>query len=173
MIGPGMLALPVVYQQAGWLPCTIMLLAVWIVSTLCSTMYCECIDILRALVKQRPSIRFNKAPEFSNVVQFYYGDMWYAVSQLSYNISLQTVNIASIVISAQATDNLLIFSFGSTAAIQISPALELVYSNVSIRYYHLLLPSPPSSPSLLPPRSPSCSHQFLCLSHPDFTDEWS
>lgn len=49
LIGPGMLALPIMYQQAGWFLSTVLLLFFFVLSSLAATMLCESIAILRQL----------------------------------------------------------------------------------------------------------------------------
>jgi amino acid permease len=127
LAGPGMLALPVVYQQAGWLPATTMLVLFWLLSALAATCLCESIDILDALVAQH-GLRYSERREFSNLVRFYFGDSWYLVAHLAFNLSMQSINVASIVVSAQALDNLFIFVFGNTYALQLLPQLDLLSS---------------------------------------------
>jgi len=99
---------------------------------------CESVDILEALVKQIPRLHFSDKREFSNIVRFFYGDIWYAVAQVAYNISLQSLNIASIIVSAQACDNLLLYFTGSSHAIELYPDLRLLSTAVRFSLLSIL-----------------------------------
>lgn len=102
--GPGMLALPVVFQQAGWLPTVFLLLTFFCLAAFSSTMFCEALDVLGerawflhpssavphvsvlqssdSINAKYPHLKFAERREFCNVVRFFFGDLWCVCSEL-------------------------------------------------------------------------------------------
>eukprot|EP01095_Lingulamoeba_sp_RSL-Kostka_P006062 TRINITY_DN186_c0_g1_i1.p1 TRINITY_DN186_c0_g1~~TRINITY_DN186_c0_g1_i1.p1 ORF type:complete len:498 (-),score=105.27 TRINITY_DN186_c0_g1_i1:4-1497(-) len=113
--GPGMLALPLVYQTAGYITPTIALIAICIVSSLASTMICEAMALVPGNKK------FTERLEFATVIRHYFGQKAYILAQIFYNLSLQTLNISSILVTAQVMDELLVYVFGNSYALQVWP----------------------------------------------------
>lgn len=97
-MGPAMVLLPLLNQQAGWLTPTLALLIAYILSSLAATMLCE------AMQRIPGNQNFEHRYEFATTVQYYYGRNWYIVFQVFYNLSMQASNIAAMVISAQVVD---------------------------------------------------------------------
>lgn len=136
MAGPGMLALPVVFRQAGIAPSCLVLTLFACLSASSAAMLCESIAVVHRLKRAHPdliSLAFQDTQrfEFSNVVRFFYGDMWYSVCQIAYILSLQSLNMASIIVCAQGVDNLLIHMFGASYAMEFYPSIGVVSSDVS------------------------------------------
>jgi len=115
---------------AGWIPTSVLLVVFCVITSLASVAFCESIDILEQLVRRVPRFRFTERREFCPVVRFYFGDNWFVLCQLAFFISLQSLNIASIVVCAQSIDNLLVQVFGRVDALQIFPSLTWVTSHV-------------------------------------------
>lgn len=58
---------------------------------------------------------------FLSTFQYYYGKWWHIVFQIFINITLQSYNIASIIITAQAFDSFFATYFGKTFALAFYP----------------------------------------------------
>ncbi|XP_062506750.1 uncharacterized protein LOC134183270 [Corticium candelabrum] len=99
-MGPAMVLLPLMNQAAGWLTPTITLVLLFFLSTLAGTMLCE------AMQRIPGNRNFNAEPryEFATTVRHYYGKTAYCIFQIAYNISLQALNIAAMIVSAQTVD---------------------------------------------------------------------
>lgn len=89
-------AIPIVFQQAGWIPTTIALLFFMVVSCLASTMLCEAISCIPN------NQQFDERIEFTTAVKHFYGQRWHKIFQVFLNVTVQCYNIASIVICAQS-----------------------------------------------------------------------
>eukprot|EP00117_Sycon_ciliatum_P031304 scpid48664/ scgid4434/ len=112
-MGPAMVLLPLVSQQAGWFTPTLALLVVFVFSTFAGTMLCE------AMQRIPGNSRFSAVPriEFTTAVRHYYGTKAYYVFQILYTISLQALNIASMIISSQVVDNFIFKVTGNNYAL--------------------------------------------------------
>ncbi|EGG16957.1 hypothetical protein DFA_07938 [Cavenderia fasciculata] len=118
--GPGVLSIPVVFQQAGWLMTLLSLTFFLLVSCLASTLLCESLALI-------PGNRtFEKHIEYSVAVKYYFGKKWYLVFQILNNLCIQSYNIASIVICAQSMDQFLVFMFKKTFAFSLHPTLGFI-----------------------------------------------
>jgi len=69
-----MLALPIVYQQTGWLMPTVVLVVVCCCSSLCGTFLCDTISRVPGNAK------FEKRVEFETVFQIFLGNIWGTVT---------------------------------------------------------------------------------------------
>lgn len=123
--GPGMLGIPLVFQQAGWLVPILILCTIYIVSSFASTMICETMNLVPG------NSHYQERLEFSTVIKHYFGVKAYYVCQLFYNLSLTTMNIASILVSAQVMDEFIVFCFGQSYAIQFFPRFDIVVADAS------------------------------------------
>jgi len=65
--------------------------------------------------------KFQDRIEYSTIVRYYFGKNWYNAAQLGLNGALQSLNIISIIQSAQVMDNLIAAIFGKSCAINITP----------------------------------------------------
>ncbi|KAG0215659.1 hypothetical protein BGX28_008905 [Mortierella sp. GBA30] len=118
--GPGSVTLPLVSQQAGWLPTLIGFVLVGILSYLSSMFVCE------AMTEIPGNDHFQANVEFSNLVLCFFGRRYQVLVQIVCFLALQTTNIASIAISAQLFDNLLIRIFHRTCGLQVYPSVALI-----------------------------------------------
>lgn len=80
---------------------TIVMVVMFVLSSLAATMLCE------AMQRIPGNHNFGHRYEFATVVLHYYGRRAYLLFQIFYNISLQALNIASMIISAQVLDKFL------------------------------------------------------------------
>ena len=149
--GPGVLAIPIVYQQAGYVTTNLMLLFFFVVSCFSSTMLCGAMALMPG------NRKFEKRVEYINVVEHYYGTRARTIFVVFLNITMQAYNIASIVICAQAFDFFLQKAFGHTWALEFYPnagfvtidQVDYLYSSscisISLGYILIMLFSIPMS----------------------------
>ncbi|KAF9943267.1 hypothetical protein BGZ67_003030 [Mortierella alpina] len=115
MTGPGLVTLPIVAQSAGWLPTVLGFVLVATLSTLSSLFICE------AMTEVPGNEYFQSNVEFSNLVECFFGRRYHLLVQIICFLAMQTTNIASIAVSAQLFDNLLIQIFHRTCGFEIYP----------------------------------------------------
>eukprot|EP01118_Nematostelium_gracile_P003930 TRINITY_DN1462_c0_g1_i2.p1 TRINITY_DN1462_c0_g1~~TRINITY_DN1462_c0_g1_i2.p1 ORF type:complete len:496 (-),score=101.49 TRINITY_DN1462_c0_g1_i2:89-1576(-) len=115
VFGPGMVALPIVFQQSGWVIPSLVIVFFFVLSSFSATTLIEAIRMIPG------NENFQKRVEYANVVEHYYGKKAYYVFQLMLNICLQSINIASIIVCAQSIDSFLIFCFKKTFALELYP----------------------------------------------------
>lgn len=120
IVGVGMLALPVLVQQAGWLVTVAMILVFGVMSSFAATMLVEAISLIPVsappavpavsaarvrlpIADSRPqgNGHFQQRVEFTTAVGWYFGQRWYRITLVLFNVSLVFGNLASIVVSAQ------------------------------------------------------------------------
>lgn len=65
--------------------------------------------------------KFQGRIEYSTVVQYYFGRGWYIAAQIGLNGALQSLNVISVIQSAQVMDNAIAAIFGSSCALNLSP----------------------------------------------------
>ncbi|KAF9960481.1 hypothetical protein BGZ72_006863 [Mortierella alpina] len=118
--GPGSVTLPVVAQNAGWVPTLVVFLLIGTLSYLSSMFICE------AMTEVPGNDHFQANVEFSNLVLCFFGRRYQVLVQMVCFLALQTTIIASIAICAQLFDNLLIQIFHRTCGIQVHPTVDLV-----------------------------------------------
>jgi len=113
--GPGVPGLPNMFVEAGWLFPTVVVIAVWGMTTLSATMYAE------AMANIPGNEGWKSRIEYSTIVQYYFGRRWYLAAQLGLNGALQSLNIISVIQSAQVMDGLVAELFGKSCGINITP----------------------------------------------------
>ncbi|KAF9912320.1 hypothetical protein BX616_010354 [Lobosporangium transversale] len=118
--GPGATSLPLVAQNAGWVPTLIGFLLVGLLS------YLSCMFICEAMAEVPGNDHFQANVEFSNLVFAFFGRKYQIIVQLICFFAMQTTIIASIAICAQVFDNLLICLFRKTCGVQIYPSITLI-----------------------------------------------
>ncbi|KAF9115503.1 hypothetical protein BGX27_007518, partial [Mortierella sp. AM989] len=120
MSGPGLVTLPIVAQSAGWLPTILGFMLVGMLSALSSLFICE------AMTEVPGNEYFQSNVEFSNLVLCFFGRRYHLLVQVICFLAMQTTTIASIAVSAQLFDNLLIKIFHRTCGIQVYPTASLI-----------------------------------------------
>jgi hypothetical protein len=103
------------FVEAGWLFPTICFIALWLMTTLSSSMFCE------AMRKIPGNEHFVSRAEYTTVVNYYFGRKWYIASQIGLNGALQCLNIVSVIQSAQVMDNLISVIFGTSLGLNLTP----------------------------------------------------
>lgn len=112
--GPTMVVLPLLFQQAGWLFPTVSLLLMWVASSLAASMLCESMQRI-------PGNRsFGRRYEYCTLVRHYFGQKWYTVAMVAYNVGLVASNIAAMIVSSQVVDSILSRIFGATFGLEYS-----------------------------------------------------
>ena len=115
--GPGVLAIPIVFQQSGLILTILFLTLFCIISSLASTLLCQSIALIPG------NARYDRRFEFSSCIAYY----WHSqpaltrLSSVLLNITIQSYNLASIVICAQSVDQAAIELFGRTFALTLYP----------------------------------------------------
>lgn len=135
----------IVFQSklTGTRPSFIMLYSC-IVTTLGAAMLCEAMRYVPGNFGYKNRIEFagiSDCPSGSILTRpalskFYYGDKFYYFVQIFLNISLQSVNIASIIETAQVMDLTILKIFGRTGGLEFYPHFTLFWANTpGISFY--------------------------------------
>jgi amino acid permease len=111
VMGAAIVALPLVNQQAGWLTPTACIFFVFIISSLASTMLVE------AMQRIPGNRNLTQRWEFCAIVGHYYGPRAQTITSLVYNASLQSTNIAAMIVSAQIMDVFIVYTAGHSVAL--------------------------------------------------------
>ena len=130
ILGPAIVAYPLIFAQSGWLLPSVVLVVVCVLSAFSSTMLCE------AMQRIPGNHGLTKRYEYTSTVRHYWGHEWYVASQIMTNVCLQALNIASIIVAVQVMDELFVYFFGETAALQYlsedgNPTLSVLTSTFS------------------------------------------
>lgn len=118
--GPGVLAIPIVFQQGGFVLTTVVLGAFLVLSCFSSTLLCEALSLIPG------NKTFDKHIEFSVAVKIFFGHKWYMLFQFFMNLCLQSYNIASIIVCAQSLDQFLMYVMHKTYAIELFPHPQVI-----------------------------------------------
>ncbi|KAG9297692.1 hypothetical protein G9A89_011207 [Geosiphon pyriformis] len=116
MTGPGLVTIPLLFQNAGWLLSIIVFVVVTLLSGTAALLLCE------ALSKVPGNEKFQRKIEFSYLSEILVANRtkrW--IIQIVLFISIQSVNIAAIILSSQSMDSLLLSLAGHTCGVGIYP----------------------------------------------------
>jgi hypothetical protein len=114
-----MVALPSMYQQAGWLSPTVLMVVCAFIGAQASTMLSE------AMTKLPGNDVFQSRAEIISLARFYFGRSWlYGLTVALLVFSLLSVNIASIIISAQQMDAALVAIYGTCGLTVYPPTAQ-------------------------------------------------
>jgi hypothetical protein len=113
--GPGVPQLPNMFIESGWLFPTVTILGIWAMTSLSTVMYAE------AMRKIPGNEHFRGRLEYTSIVDYYFGRKAYVASQIGLNGALQSLNIISVIQSAQVMDNAIAAIWGNTCAFDLSP----------------------------------------------------
>ena len=113
--GPGLVILPYVFQQSGWVLPSLAIVAIGVLSAVAG------LFVVEAVSRFPGNDAFERNVEFTVMVHQFYGRYWYYAFIFVLYGSLQSVNIASIVGSAQAFDSIFVGIFGGTCGLGIAP----------------------------------------------------
>ena len=122
MNGPGLLAIPTVYQHVGWiLSSSSLCLGGYFTAQTCSFLH-DCIFMLHGqAASDRGWGTDNTALGMVPLATQLLGVRWGVVTQLVLLCSLITLASAQIVVTSQALDGLVVFLFGKTFCMQYYP----------------------------------------------------
>eukprot|EP00746_Dinoflagellata_sp_MGD_P131930 gnl/MRDRNA2_/MRDRNA2_65667_c0_seq2.p1 gnl/MRDRNA2_/MRDRNA2_65667_c0~~gnl/MRDRNA2_/MRDRNA2_65667_c0_seq2.p1 ORF type:complete len:431 (+),score=51.60 gnl/MRDRNA2_/MRDRNA2_65667_c0_seq2:87-1379(+) len=106
VMGPAMVALPLLNQQAGWFPCVFVTSLCCVCAAFSSTMLCEALQCIPGNetwdgVNPRTGQRY----EFCDAVDYFWGTSLRRIVRIFFNVSLQAQNIAAMVVSCQVLDD--------------------------------------------------------------------
>lgn len=121
--GPGVPGLPNMFAEAGWLPPVICILVIWLMTTVSSCMYAE------AMAAIPGNEGFKGRIEYSSIVQYYFGRNWYIAAQIGLNGALQSLNIISVIQSAQVMDTAISALFKKSCGLNITPFQNTLTDN--------------------------------------------
>lgn len=113
--GPGLITIPLVYQQAGWLITTFVFLLVMALSSIAATMLCK------AMSKVRGNENFQGTAEFTTVAKHFFPKWGFVITMILFVISLMSFLVSSIVIAAQTMDLALIAIFSKSFSLEVYP----------------------------------------------------
>jgi len=122
--GPGVVGLPLLFQQAGWLVPVVTMIWIGITTFIASSMLCEA---MRYYPKNRG---YSSRIEFSTLCKFYFGHKFYLFTQIIFVISLQSVNVSAIIETAQVMDELVIAIFTKTGALEFYPTFGWTWADI-------------------------------------------
>ena len=120
MTGPGMTAIPPIFQQAGWVVPVLCFAVVAVVATLSSTMLCQAMATLPG------NHQFEDRVELTTLAKRVFGTWGFRITIAMFVLSLQSVNVASIVESAQTMDLTIIRIFGKSCALEFYPDFDFI-----------------------------------------------
>ncbi len=113
--GPGVLAIPLVNVQSGIVPVLLSVTFFLVVSCLAATC------LAQAMASIPDNRQYQQRVEYATAVQYFYGERWHVVFQICLAITVQTYNVASVVICAQSIDQALVTLSGHTYAFEWAP----------------------------------------------------
>jgi len=120
--GPGVVGLPLLFQQAGWMVPSICMILIAVTTWLASSMLCEA-------MRYYPQNRgYNSRIEFSTLTKYYFGHKFYIFSQLVFIFALQSVNVAGIIETAQVMDLVVLRIFGRTGGLEFYPHFQWTWA---------------------------------------------
>ncbi|CEP14002.1 hypothetical protein [Parasitella parasitica] len=115
MTGPGLSTIPALFQQSGWAAPVFIFVVVAFLSG------CSALFICEALSNIRGNEKFQAKVELTTIAQVYLGTKYHYFFQIMLFLSLQSVNVASIIIAAQTFDSMFITIFKGTCGLGVSP----------------------------------------------------
>ncbi|KAI9015156.1 hypothetical protein BC832DRAFT_192613 [Gaertneriomyces semiglobifer] len=113
--GPGVVSIPMLFQQAGWLLPTVCFIVVAFLSCL------GCLFLIESMTYFPGNEKFQRNVELTVLVHQFYGRKWYYCMHVVLFGSLQSYTIASIIAAAQNFDSFLITLLGRTCGFGITP----------------------------------------------------
>ncbi|TPX44009.1 hypothetical protein SeMB42_g04472 [Synchytrium endobioticum] len=115
MTGPGIVTIPLIFQTGGWVVPVVTFLIMMVLTAMGS------LCLIEAMSKFPGNRQFEQNVEYTVLVHQFYGRGWYYLTHLFIYGSMQSINIASIIVSIQTLDSFLITVFGGTCGFSIAP----------------------------------------------------
>jgi hypothetical protein len=113
--GFAILGVPMIFQKAGWVLTTIVMLVLSFIANMSPLLLTEA----QAMIPGNRN--FNLDIEYIGIVQYYFGRVGYWSFQVILNVYILAVNIAAIRVSSQAVDSFLILAFKKTFGLEFYP----------------------------------------------------
>jgi len=113
--GPGLVTIPVVFQQAGWFTPVVTMIIIMIISSLSATLLCETMALIPG------NERFQGRIEFTSLSKYLFPRWGFYLTMLLLVLSLMAVLISSVIISAQTMDLAVLAIFKKTWALEFAP----------------------------------------------------
>eukprot|EP01052_Picozoa_sp_SAG31_P007967 SAG31_NODE_391_length_16344_cov_15.753339_9_plen_664_part_00 len=113
--GPGVPGIPNQLAESGWLVPVLVFLLVWAMSSLSTAMFCE------SMRRVPGNEGFSGRMEYTTVISHYFGRRGYLASMAGLNGALMTLNIISVVQSAQVMDQTIAQFFGKSCGLNLTP----------------------------------------------------
>uniref|UniRef100_A0A6B2L2W7 Amino acid transporter transmembrane domain-containing protein n=1 Tax=Arcella intermedia TaxID=1963864 RepID=A0A6B2L2W7_9EUKA len=121
--GPGMVGLPKLFQQGGYIFPIISMIWIGITTWLSSSMICEA-------MRYCPGNKgYSGRIEFASLCKEYLGKVLFVIILVIFVISLQSVNVSGIIETAQVMDKIIIAIGGRTGAIEFYPNPGWIWSS--------------------------------------------
>jgi len=115
LVGPAMLNLPATFQKSGFIPTTLVITAVCILSILCS------LNLANVVSKIPKNSNFEREVEYSDLFRIFWGQKWYLFTHINFYACILCQNIASIVDTSQVVDEFLVNSISKSYALKVYP----------------------------------------------------
>lgn len=121
MVGPAMLGIPRLYQQAGLIPTTICIVFIYLCATLSGTLFSDAISSIPG------NKSFDRHVDFSTAFKLIIGFEFYVIAETLFLITCVVQAVAAIVEAAQSVDGFLAsFLIGRTYALEVYPSPGLI-----------------------------------------------
>lgn len=122
MVGPAMMGIPRLFQQAGLIPTSCCMLFIYGCATLCGTLFSDAISAIPG------NKTFDRHVDFSSAFRLVIGKELYIIAETLFLITCAVQAITAIVESAQSVDGFLAsFLIGKTFALQILPSVKFIH----------------------------------------------
>jgi hypothetical protein len=120
--GPGMLVLPRVYKEAGWVIPSLVLALICVGSGLAA------IFLVDTMARVRENGHFQRRIEFVNIFEEFWGHKGMYIAQVGFIMNMMAQICSSIVSNAQVMDGFVVFlsPYSATYALQLSPTIEFL-----------------------------------------------
>lgn len=121
MVGPAMLGIPRLYQQAGIIPTTLCIVFIFLCATLSGTLFSDAISAIPG------NKSFDRHVDFSTAFKLVIGIEFYIIAETLFLITCVVQAVAAIVEAAQSVDGFLAsFLIGRTYALEVFPNPGLI-----------------------------------------------
>jgi hypothetical protein len=120
--GPGMLVLPRVYKEAGWVLPSLVLALICVGSGLAA------VFLVDTMARVPENGRFQRRIEFVNIFEEFWGPKGMYIAQVGFIMNMMAQICSSIVSNAQVMDSFIVFlsPYSATYALQLSPRVEFL-----------------------------------------------
>mmetsp|Transcript_10441 Transcript_10441/g.30136 ORF Transcript_10441/g.30136 Transcript_10441/m.30136 type:complete len:465 (+) Transcript_10441:64-1458(+) len=129
IFGAGFVGVPLCMLHAGWLTVFFANAAICAISCIATFM------VIKSMVRVPGNKHLEKREEYVATVQYFLGDRSATLIQVVYQVAIQAMNIAAIIVTAEAFDRCFIRCFGQVPVIEVWPHAHVGgWSNVEKVY---------------------------------------